>query len=61
MNTADGPIDCDVHPMVRGPTDFDPFLSARWREHRRTIGNRSRARAAAKDRLQIDLTALEKA
>jgi predicted TIM-barrel fold metal-dependent hydrolase len=38
-----GFIDCDVHPMTRGPADFDPFLSARWREHRRTIGNRSRA------------------
>jgi uncharacterized protein len=37
-----GFIDCDVHPYFRTPADFDPFLSARWREHRRTIGGRSR-------------------
>ena len=37
-----GFIDCDVHPFVRTPADFDPFLSARWREHRQSIGNRSR-------------------
>ncbi|MBV1797002.1 hypothetical protein [Siccirubricoccus sp. G192] len=37
-----GFIDCDVHPFFRTPADFDPFLSARWREHRRSIGNRSR-------------------
>ena len=37
-----GFIDCDVHPFFRTPADFDPFLSERWREHRRTIGNRSR-------------------
>jgi predicted TIM-barrel fold metal-dependent hydrolase len=37
-----GFVDCDVHPFFRSPADFDPFLSERWREHRRTIGNRSR-------------------
>ncbi len=37
-----GFIDCDVHPFIKSGADFDPFLSARWREHRQTIGNRSR-------------------
>lgn len=37
-----GFIDCDVHPYVRSGADFDPFLSKRWQEHRRTIGGRSR-------------------
>jgi predicted TIM-barrel fold metal-dependent hydrolase len=37
-----GFIDCDVHPFVKGPDEFDPFLSARWREHRHSIGGRSR-------------------
>ena len=37
-----GFIDCDVHPYVKSAEDFDPFLSKRWQEHRRTIGNRSR-------------------
>jgi predicted TIM-barrel fold metal-dependent hydrolase len=37
-----GFIDCDVHPYVKGPNDFDPFLSKRWLEHRKTIGGRSR-------------------
>ncbi len=37
-----GFVDCDVHPYFRTPADFDPFLSERWREHRRTIGLRSR-------------------
>ena len=37
-----GFIDCDVHPFTRSPADFDPFLSERWRDHRRTIGLRSR-------------------
>jgi predicted TIM-barrel fold metal-dependent hydrolase len=37
-----GFIDCDVHPFVKSGEDFDPFLSARWREHRRGIGGRSR-------------------
>ena len=37
-----GFIDCDVHPFFRTPADFDPYLSARWREHRVTIGGRSR-------------------
>jgi len=38
-----GFIDCDVHPYVKSAEDFDPFLSKRWLEHKRTIGNRSRA------------------
>jgi predicted TIM-barrel fold metal-dependent hydrolase len=37
-----GFIDCDVHPYVKGPNDFDPFLSKRWLEHKNTIGVRSR-------------------
>ena len=37
-----GFIDCDVHPQVKGPNDFDPFLSKRWLEHKQTIGGRSR-------------------
>ena len=37
-----GFVDCDVHPFFRTPADFDPFLSQRWREHRVSIGNRSR-------------------
>ena len=37
-----GFIDCDVHPFIKSGADFDPFLSARWREHRQTMGNRSR-------------------
>src|SRR3978361_1688804 len=37
-----GFIDCDVHPYVKGPNDFDPFLSKRWLEHKRTIGGRTR-------------------
>jgi predicted TIM-barrel fold metal-dependent hydrolase len=37
-----GFVDCDVHPYFRSPADFDPFLSARWQAHRRSIGGRSR-------------------
>ena len=37
-----GFVDCDVHPFFRTPADFDPFLSAKWVEHRKTIGNRAR-------------------
>ena len=37
-----GFIDCDVHPYVKGPSDFDPFLSKRWLEHKQTIGGRIR-------------------
>ena len=37
-----GFIDCDVHPYVKGPNDFDPFLSKRWLEHKQTIGGRTR-------------------
>ena len=38
-----GYVDCDVHPYFKNPAELDVFLSAQWREHRRTIGNRSRA------------------
>ena len=38
-----GYVDCDVHLYPRnGGADFDPFLSERWRRHRRTIGGRAR-------------------
>ena len=37
-----GYVDCDIHPYFKSPADLDPFLSARWQEHRRTIGARSR-------------------
>jgi hypothetical protein len=37
-----GFVDCDVHPYHLGPECFDQFLSARWREHRHSIGGRSR-------------------
>ena len=30
--------DCDIHPVRRKPDDFDPWLSARWREHLKTFG-----------------------
>jgi predicted TIM-barrel fold metal-dependent hydrolase len=38
-----GFVDCDVHPYTKSPADLDPFLSERWREHRRTVGARSRS------------------
>ena len=38
-----GYVDCDVHLYpAKGGAEFDPFLSERWRQHRRTIGGRSR-------------------
>jgi predicted TIM-barrel fold metal-dependent hydrolase len=37
-----GFIDCDVHPSVKSPSEFDAFLSERWKAHRRTIGGRTR-------------------
>ncbi len=37
-----GFIDCDVHPFFKTPDEFDAFLPERWREHRRTIGGRTR-------------------
>jgi predicted TIM-barrel fold metal-dependent hydrolase len=49
-----GYVDCDVHPMVKSGADFDPFLSARWVEHRKTIGARPRqglSRATAYPRM----------
>jgi predicted TIM-barrel fold metal-dependent hydrolase len=33
-------IDCDIHPNLKSPDALDPYLSERWRQHRRTIGNR---------------------
>jgi len=49
-----GFIDCDVHPFFRTAADFDPFLPARWVEHRKSIGGRSRqglAKATAYPRM----------
>jgi predicted TIM-barrel fold metal-dependent hydrolase len=37
-----GFIDCDVHPYFKSPAEFDEFLPRKWREHRATIGGRSR-------------------
>src|ERR1700749_2691724 len=37
-----GFIDCDVHPFFKTPAEFDAFLPQRWREHRATIGGRTR-------------------
>jgi predicted TIM-barrel fold metal-dependent hydrolase len=37
-----GLIDCDVHPALRAPGDLDPFLSARWRAHRKLYPTRIR-------------------
>ncbi len=34
--TYKGFIDCDVHPFYKSPAEFDEFLPAHWREHRRT-------------------------
>ncbi|MGE3913647.1 MAG: amidohydrolase, partial [Chloroflexota bacterium] len=33
-------IDCDIHPNLAHPGALDKYLSARWREHRQTIGGR---------------------
>jgi uncharacterized protein len=30
--------DCDIHPVRRSPSDFDPWLPARWREYLATFG-----------------------
>ncbi len=37
-----GFIDCDVHPYFKSPAEFDEFLPRQWREHRASIGGRSR-------------------
>ncbi len=37
-----GYVDCDVHPYSRTPGELDAFLPERWRQHRHTIGHRSR-------------------
>lgn len=37
-----GFIDCDIHPYTKSPAELDAFLPARWREHRASIGHRSR-------------------
>jgi uncharacterized protein len=37
-----GFIDCDVHPFYKSAAEFDEFLPKRWRDHRATIGGRSR-------------------
>src|SRR5579859_1352022 len=33
-------IDCDIHPNLKSPKALHPYLSARWRHHRDTIGDR---------------------
>ncbi len=33
-------VDCDIHPNLKSPNALDPYLSERWREHRKTIGGR---------------------
>jgi uncharacterized protein len=33
-------IDCDIHPNPKSPDALDPYLSERWREHRKSIGGR---------------------
>ena len=35
-------VDCDIHPTVRSMKDLHPYLSARWREHLDTFGQRFR-------------------
>ena len=37
-------IDCDIHPNLKSPDALDPYLSERWRQHRRTIGRARRRR-----------------
>ena len=37
-----GFIDCDVHPYFKTPAEFDEFLPQKWREHRASIGGRTR-------------------
>jgi hypothetical protein len=37
-----GFIDCDVHPFYKTSDEFDVFLPQHWRDHRRTIGGRTR-------------------
>lgn len=37
-----GFIDCDVHPFYKSPAEFDEFLPQKWREHRASIGGRTR-------------------
>jgi uncharacterized protein len=31
--------DCDIHPVRSSPNAFDPWLSARWRDHLKTFGS----------------------
>ena len=38
-----GYVDCDVHPYFKNPAELDAFLPARWREHRKEYGARSRS------------------
>lgn len=37
-----GFVDCDVHPFTKSPAEFDEFLPKQWRDHRATIGGRTR-------------------
>ena len=32
-------VDCDIHPMTRGPKHLHPYLSERWRRHLETYGS----------------------
>jgi uncharacterized protein len=38
-----GIVDCDVHPYTKSAADLDEFLPERWRNHRQSIGGRSRS------------------
>jgi predicted TIM-barrel fold metal-dependent hydrolase len=38
-------VDCDVHPLIKGPKDVMPYLSTGWRQHFETNGVRMYARA----------------
>lgn len=35
-------VDCDIHPLMRAPSDLLSYLPLRWREHYQTIGPRFR-------------------
>lgn len=36
-------VDCDIHPVLRGPKSLHPYLPRRWQEELDTLGFRSRA------------------
>jgi predicted TIM-barrel fold metal-dependent hydrolase len=37
-----GLVDVDIHPRMKKPTDLNPWLSQRWRDHLATYGIRAR-------------------